>query len=678
MQKWKLSVTDSGKITELSMRYRIPVLAAAALLPRTSDPDFDVQAFLSADGVFRSPMLIRDMDKAAARLKKAVEKNERICIFGDYDADGVTSTAILYKYLKSLGCDVSYYIPDRLTEGYGMNNGAVRTLAEKGVELIVTVDNGISAYEQVELANSLGMEVIVTDHHTVPERMPPAVAVVDPHRKDDDSPFENFCGAGVAFKLVMAMEGENCDIDELFDRFGAELAIGTVADVVSLDDENRTAVKRGLRRINDGRNLGVRLLCDASDIYLGSVDSTDIGFGIGPRINAAGRLGDAARALRLLITEDENEAELLSQELCGENNRRKRMIDDHFAEAVEYLNEHEEVRNQKVLVVGGVNWHPGVIGLVASKLRELYGKPAIVLSIDGDKAKGSARSVEGYPMDKALLYAKDTLLGYGGHPMAAGMSLLTENIEAFREKVNEFADTLDSEFFSELVITAIVMPGAARVEDVDALSILEPFGEGNPSPLFAYAGVTITGVYPIGNDKYIKAYFEQGNIRSNAVCFRYNINNFPYKVGDTVDLAVEISRNEFNGEVSVSSKISDIKLSGVDNTALMRSRRIYEQHSLGKPVTEQVKKELAVTRDDFAELYRNLDNMSGRSCLPEVLYYRMSKVNYTYGAFLMMLRAFEQTGLITVETEFESIRITPDYTVKNVDLMSAPVLKGIV
>ncbi|MBQ1546742.1 MAG: DHH family phosphoesterase, partial [Clostridia bacterium] len=337
MQKWKLAVTDNSKIAELSRKYRIPALAAAVILPRTSDPAFNVENFVSANGVFRSPLLIRDMDKAAARLKKAVDDNERICIFGDYDADGVTSTAILYKYLKSLGCDVSYYIPDRLTEGYGMNNAAVRVLAEKGVELIVTVDNGISAYEQVELANSLGMEVIVTDHHTVPERMPTAVAVVDPHRKDDDSPFEHFCGAGVAFKLVMAMEGESCDLNALFDRFGSELAIGTVADVVALDDENRTAVKRGLRRINEGRNMGVRVLCDAADIKLGLIDAADIGFGIGPRINAAGRLGDATRALRLLITEDEDEAAMLSQELCSENNLRKDMIDKLYTESVNYL-----------------------------------------------------------------------------------------------------------------------------------------------------------------------------------------------------------------------------------------------------------------------------------------------------------------------------------------------------
>ena len=398
MKKWITSKCDRSRAPKIAKDLGISVITAAVLLEKGFTDSEKMLDFLSDEPNFSDPFMILDMDKAVERIETAIEKNEKVCIYGDYDADGVTSTAIMYLYLKSLWVDVIYYIPAREAEGYGLNNGAVDKLKEQGVTLIITVDNGISAYEQIKYANSLGMDTIVTDHHEPPDKLPEACAILDPHRSGDNSPFKFFSGVGVAFKLIMAMEWNDLDLEDLLDRYSDICALGTVADIVSLTGENRTLVKEGLKRNNKNTNIGIKALRKLSDISGRDVTSGDIGYILAPRINAGGRIGLSQNSVELLLTDDEKKAEELAAELCKNNARRKEIETIICKAAKEILDSNESIRCRKVIVVAGEGWRQGVIGLAASRIKELYGKPTIVISYDGDSAKGSARSVEGFSM----------------------------------------------------------------------------------------------------------------------------------------------------------------------------------------------------------------------------------------------------------------------------------------
>ncbi len=675
MKRWILEKGDRKKISEVAQKYRISNFAASLLILKMSDENFNAQEFLSDNGTISDPFLIKDMDKAVARLKKAVSSQEKICIYGDYDADGVSATTIMYKYLKKIGANVIYYIPNRFSEGYGMNNNAVKKLKDMGVQLILTVDNGISAYEQIQLANSLGMETIITDHHTVPEKMPNAVAIVDPHRQDDNSPFEHFCGAGLALKLVMAMEGKNCNIEKIFDEYGAVCALATVADVVSLTGENRTIVKKGLVRINNNSDSGIAVLRKKSSLENTLINSTHIGFELAPRINAAGRLENADQAVEMLVDNNLDKVEEIASHICTLNSNRKNMKEEMVAEAIEIINNDSNIRNRKVLVVAKENWHEGVLGLAASGLCEYYGKPAIVISISGDKAKGSARSIQGYPMDKAVTYCKDLLNVFGGHPMAAGMSLPKDNIDSFREKLNEYADTLDDEFLPVLKIANKLVPGKITPAQIESADIMEPCGEGNPAPLFAYTGVTIEDVVPIKDGKFVWIFVKQGSGQKiKTVCFSYSYSDFPYREGDVVDLAVEIGINEYKGNISVDSKVKDIKISNIDNIVYMRSRRIFEEYMAGKPVTDSVRKELKITKQSFNIIYTYIKEHQG-NIFPEMMYYRLSEqADFSFGGMLLAIEILAQSQLIKCKYLGQMMNISIVPVSQKVDIMNSPLI----
>lgn len=676
MKKWVLAKGDKSRAPQIAKERNISQLAAAILALKAEDVQFNADEYLCDEASFSDPFLIRDMDKAVERINSAVENGEKICIYGDYDADGVTSTAIMYMYLKSLWCDVMYYIPARETEGYGMNDTAVEKLHSMGITLIITVDNGISAYDQVKLANSLDMDVVVTDHHAIPEKMPEAVAVIDPHRADDESPFEHFSGVGVALKLIMALEGENADVEELLDRYSAICAIGTVADIVSLTGENRTLVREGLKRINDNVNLGITVLREKSGCAEKRVTSAEIGFGLAPRINAGGRLGLSQRSVELLICEDREKAEEIADELCRDNDERKQIEKNICEQARVALDENEDIRNKKIIVVAGEGWHQGVIGLAATQIREIYGKPTIVISYEGGSAKGSARSVEGFPMNKGVAYCSDLLTIFGGHPMAAGMSLPTSNIDAFREKINEYADTLEDEFLPSIEISARLKPGLLSPEDVDSLSMFEPYGAGNAKPVFAYGGVTITDVSSLKNGMYAKVLFSKGDLYGSALCFSSTYEEFPYKKGDVVDIAVSIGVNEYNGTRSVSSVIKEIKFYGEDNEKMLRSKRAFEEYSLGKPLRKEEKQDLAADRDDFALVYKYLRANGGFKGEAVILYHRLEGKKFSFGSLLLIIKAMEQLELINCERIGERYEITLLPVAKKAQLSSAPIMSA--
>jgi len=448
MKIWRNEKFSRENVLAISQKNQISALSAMLLDEMMFQSDEDISDFISDKYFFEDPFLIKDMDKAVERIKTAVEYYEKICVYGDYDADGVTSTALLYSFLKSKNANVCFYVPSRENEGYGLNNNAIDYLNTENVELIITVDNGVSAYAQVEHAKELGIDVVITDHHELPEKLPNAIAVVDPHRKDDDSTYKYFSGVGLAFKFAMAYEGEKLDINDLLDKYSDIVALGTVGDLVNLTGENRMLVKEGLKRINNCKRLGLNALKEAAGLEKPELKAGDLAFSLCPRINAGGRLGLSIKSVRLLVTDNPSEAMAIAKELNDDNIERQEIEKKIVSEAERILYEDDNIKYKKIIVIAGEKWHQGVIGIVAARIKERCGKPTIIISYDGPFAKGSARSVEGFKMCDGVAYCKELLTIFGGHPMAAGFSLPTENIDAFRDMINEFADNVKQPFFS--------------------------------------------------------------------------------------------------------------------------------------------------------------------------------------------------------------------------------------
>ena len=480
-KKWVISPCDRDAAASISENCGVDPFAAYLLCARGITDEFEVESFLY-DTDLMNPFELPDMDKAAERTLSAIENGEKITVFGDYDADGVTSTALLYSYLKSKGACVDYYIPDRAGEGYGMSIDAIQALKERGTELIITVDNGISAIEEVEYAHNIGMDVVVTDHHRVGEALPRAVAVVDPHRADAELEFREWAGVGVAFKFICALEGD--EGYELLEQYGDIVALGTVADIVSLRGENRIIVRSGIAYMNAAISEGtlrpgLAALLEASG-STAALDSSSLAFRFAPRINAAGRMGSAYTALRLLLSESREEALQIAEEISQANTERQTIELQIAQSAIDYIEENPHIKYQRVIVVAGKDWHQGVIGIVASRLVEKYGKPAIIISRSGEIAKGSGRSIEGFSLYDALTYCSELLTQYGGHTLAAGMSIEDDKIDQFREKINEYASGA-TPAVPVISIDCKLNPASINPELVYSMQMLEPFGAENPN-----------------------------------------------------------------------------------------------------------------------------------------------------------------------------------------------------
>ncbi len=678
MKKWVLADFDKSNAARIAKGLKLPAIPSIVLDTMKFESDEELVSFLDDDAELTNPFLITDMDLAVMRITDAIESGERICVYGDYDADGVTSTALLYSYLKSIGADVIYYIPSRETEGYGLNNGAIDILHEKNVGLIVTVDNGISAYNEVEYSNSLGIDVVVTDHHTPPEQLPNAAAVVDPHRRDDLSSFKHFSGVGLAFKLVMAMEDDDLDMEKLYDLYSDIAAVGTIGDVVSLTGENRILVKEGLKRINSGNRPGIAELrrvsgCDKKDVSAGSVAFTLV-----PRINAGGRLGLSSKSVELLLTDDREKAERIAEELNADNIDRKEIEQEILRSVEKTLEEDENIKYKKIIVVEGEGWHQGVIGIAAARIKDKYGKPTIIITYDGESAKGSGRSIEGFAMCDGVAYCKELLTVFGGHPMAAGMSLKTENIDLFREKINEFADSVENEFFPEIKLACRLNPAAITVSAVEALSLLEPFGAGNPTPVFGIYNSNLTDIRPLGGGKHLKLSFRRDNTSFTALLFGCGPDEFPYVVGDNLNLAVTLDVNEYNNVKSVSMCLKEAGFSDVDYVELMKSKAIFDDLMTGKNIDEKMKKELSVTRDDFVVVYKYLRAKGRFPFSADVLHRRINRKSISLGKLLVILKAMEELGLITMSGSSENLNIDLVKDPPRVEILSAPVLQGLI
>lgn len=648
MKVWSVAKVNKERAIAMASKLEIPPLLAMMLDIRGITKEEDVINFLQENKDFSDPFLMKDMDKAVERITTAVENGEKICVYGDYDADGVTSTSLLYSYLRdSLGADVMFYIPTRTGEGYGMNKGAVDKIHSLGVTLIITVDNGISAREEIDYANSLGIDTVITDHHMPSGAIPKAVAVVNAHQQDDKSPFKDFSGVGVAFKLVMAIEGEYADVDSLLENFSDIATLGTIGDIVPLVGENRTLVKNGLRHIQNSDRIGINAMKQESGIAEKEINSSNVAFTLVPRINAGGRLGSSEKSVNLLLTEDEDEAVTIADKLGMDNRERQSIEKEILASIDEEVRRTPNIVNDKILVFAGKGWHQGVVGIAASRIKDIYDKPTIIIGIDDDGvARGSGRSVEGFSLCDAVFACSEHLTHYGGHPMAVGISLEKEKINDFRKAINAYCKDIKMPY-NILHIDCKLNPNQLDLSILDCLSYIEPCGASNPSPIFGLYNMTVIATKEIGNGKHMRITLSrgQGQVPVYAVYFNHNFQSCSYRNGDIVDVAVSLDRNIYNGQGNLSVIIKDIKYSQSNNEELIDSERIFDKFAKRYKLTKNEVMSILPTRNDFAYVYRFLKQnkgfIYGEYALVNALNYKISM-----GKLIVILYSMKELGLI--------------------------------
>ena len=673
LRKWEVRPLDKERAAAFAQTYGVPFFLAMLMNIRGLDDAAHLREFLGEGEPLSDPFLLKDMDKAAARITRAVDNMEKIAVYGDYDADGVTSTAMLYSYLETRGADVIFYIPQREGEGYGMNIGAVEYLKEQGVSLIVTVDNGISSVQEVARANELGIDVVVTDHHRPQEILPDAVAVVDAYRPDDTSPYKHFSGVGIAFKLLMALEDGAGDVEDLLEAYSDLAAIGTIGDIVPLTGENRTLIRAGLERLSQSDRPGVQALLENAGIAGKALTSTNVAFTLVPRINATGRMGAPERAVRLLISGYEEEAEVLSEEICADNEERRR-VEAEIAEAAFADIEAKGYMKDRVVVVDGENWHHGVIGIVASRVTERCGKPCMIISRGETEAKGSGRSIEGFSLFEAICACGDLLIKFGGHPMAAGITLKSENIEAFRKRINQYA----AEHFPQMPTQTVTLdcklnPAALSVSMAQSLTQLEPFGNGNPQPVFGLFNMELSNVTPVGGGGHLRLTLEKNGAVITAMRFNTKPEELPYHIGDKIDLAVQLEAREVRGQPSLTVIVRDMKCAAFDTEKNIASRASFEKWQRGEVLSAEDKNRLYPDRACLAAIYRALRTVNGKET-DQVRFVSQFGKDMTLGLFKTALLVFEERGLVHSEIADDTFTATLIETSGKTDITRSPVL----
>ena len=675
LRKWEVRPLDKERAAAFAQTYGVPFFLAMLMNIRGLDDAAHLREFLGEGEPLSDPFLLKDMDKAAARITRAVDNMEKIAVYGDYDADGVTSTAMLYSYLETRGADVIFYIPQREGEGYGMNIGAVEYLKEQGVSLIVTVDNGISSVQEVARANELGIDVVVTDHHRPQEILPDAVAVVDAYRPDDTSPYKHFSGVGIAFKLLMALEDGAGDVEDLLEAYSDLAAIGTIGDIVPLTGENRTLIRAGLERLSQSDRPGVQALLENAGIAGKALTSTNVAFTLVPRINATGRMGAPERAVRLLISGYEEEAEVLSEEICADNEERRR-VEAEIAEAAFADIEAKGYMKDRVVVVDGENWHHGVIGIVASRVTERCGKPCMIISRGETEAKGSGRSIEGFSLFEAICACGDLLIKFGGHPMAAGITLKPENIEAFRKRINQYA----AEHFPQMPTQTVTLdcklnPAALSVSMAQSLTQLEPFGNGNPQPVFGLFNMELSNVTPVGGGGHLRLTLEKNGAVITAMRFNTKPEELPYHIGDKIDLAVQLEAREFRGQPSLTVIVRDMKFAAFNTEKNIASLASFEKWQRGEVLSAENKKRLYPDRACLAAIYRALRTVNGKET-DQIRFVSQFGKDMTLGLFktCSALLVFEERGLVHSEIADDTFTATLIETSGKTDITRSPVL----
>ena len=663
-QQWSIPELPAGAVDRLTGA-GYPYLVSSVLASRGITTPEEAAAFLERDrDLPYSPFLMKDMDKAAQRVSRALAGGEKIAVFGDYDVDGITATVILVDYLLSRGGDVVHYIPRRIEDGYGLGRDAILSLHGQGVRLLVTVDCGITGVEEVAYADSLGMDVVVTDHHECKEELPPACAVVDPHRPGCGYPFKHLAGCGVALKLVLALGGESRE-EALLSRYCTLAAIGTVADVMQMSGENRTIVSRGLASISRSDFIGLHALLHEAGLSDKTVTSVQIVFVLAQRINAAVRMGAAVMAADLLLCTDPHRAEHLARELCALNRERQAVEQEIYSQAVEQIEE-TPPQERSALVLASDTWHQGVVGIVASRLSEKYACPSFMIHLSGGTGKGSCRSWGGFNLFAALEACSDLLLGFGGHELAAGFTIDEANIPAFRERMNQYAAEYWVGKAPESVLEIdmeLHQPGRVTLQEVEALSALEPYGSGNARPLFCLMGATLLRTQNVGQNRHLKLRLGKGSAQFDGIFFSTTSSACGCAEGDRVDAAFYLQVNEFRGNRTMQLQMVDIRPSLLASSREQESLALVRQCTGGGTVSARNARRMLPTREQYVTVWRALEHLVPEDGLHTAYLPLLRSLSAALGktdAFLrgaFCLAVFQERGLLDVSAQGDSVTL---------------------
>jgi single-stranded-DNA-specific exonuclease len=577
-RKWSNKFnSDLTLCHELSKELDIPFLTSRILVSRGYESKDEINEFLNPSiNHLKDPFLFKDMEKTVNRIRKAIENKEKIWIFGDYDVDGITSISILYNYFKSINYPVEYYIPNRQKEGYGLSKVGIDEIFNNQGNLIITVDCGITANDLTDYCNSLNMDIIITDHHKCGDSLPKAYSILNPKVVEDQYPFDMLAGCGIALKLVQGLSGTN--FKNIYKQYIDIAAFGTVADIVPLNNENRVITKLGIERLNTTENIGLKALIETSDLSDKEISSGMIGYRLAPQINAAGRLGDPELGVELLTSDDNEKVKEIAATLKGLNEQRKLIEKAIFIKSKKFIEENIDLDQEKIIIVYGENWHSGVIGIVASRITETYGKPAIVLSKEEAFVKGSARSVGAFNIHEALKANADYLIGFGGHKMAAGLTMSENQVSNFREAMNDY---ITVNIDPEKLIPVLKYEGDLTTDDINLKTIqhldkLKPFGIGNSRPQFKYSKVSVIDHKTVGSDNsHLKVILSKDGFNIDAIGFSMGHFNEHLNRKETIDALVTLDINEYNGLTTPQLMLKDLHVASVEKEAEASFKDLY-------------------------------------------------------------------------------------------------------
>lgn len=676
---WNVSEYASNDVLTLLKTGYSPLTARILCARGMNTPQLAAE-YLAGDAPMLDPFLMRDMKKAADRVRLAIARREHIAVFGDYDVDGITATCLLTDFLKSQGAIVTSYIPARLEEGYGLNEMAIRQLYRRSVNLIVTVDCGITANEEALLCKKFGMDLVITDHHECKDDLPLAVAVVDPHRKDATYPHKNLSGVGIAFKLASAICG---DQQKMLQRYADLVALGLVADVMPLKGETRTLVVKGLEALSDSKRPGVKALMKECGCLGQPVTAGTIGYVLAPRINAAGRMGQVGLAIDLFFSESDEEAEQLAATLCKLNRDRQRVEADIYREATSMLPQGEL---PGAIVLAGETWHQGVVGIVASRLSEEYSCPAFLICMDGDKGKASSRSYGGFNLFAALTELSDLLESYGGHELAAGFTINRSNVDEFRRKVSELARQYaqSEEAQTALNVDCAVSPELLTITNIEGLEQLEPCGNGCPSPILYMENLMLEQLSEVGGGKHLRfslRYGRRAHESLSGIFFSTTAKLAAVSAGDCVDIAFVPQINEYRGIRSVQLNLVDIRPCREERRKAEESLELYLKYMQGELLTPAQADALLPNRTEFVAIWRYLSANAGGSGLQEefsCLYRKMTRASgmpITMARARICLDVFHEQGLIHLQKHQRSMNILLTSDGRKVDLDNSLIIK---
>ncbi len=685
-KNWLIKSIDTPQtkmaVDEIASALGINPIVAKLLYNRSYTDAVRAKAFVYMESeMLLDPFKMKDMDKGIDGIKAAIERGEKITVYGDYDVDGVTSVCTLYLYLKSLGANVDYYIPNRTGEGYGVSAGAVDAIKENGSNLIITVDTGTTAVEEVEYGKSIGVDFIVTDHHECRSDLPEARAVINPHRPDCEYPFKELAGVGVVFKLICAYEERVVGrsrieaAKRIFSLYADLVAIGTIADVMPIKDENRIIVRYGLAAIENTDRIGLAALIDAASAKNEAqrmnqrkkktkITSGYIGYTIAPRINAAGRIKTASMAVDLFLTEDKNKAQEIAEILCATNKERQAEENKIMQEAYEKIEKYD-IENNPVIVLDADNWHHGVIGIVASRITEKYNRPAILVSFEGnesetpspdDVGKGSGRSIKGMNLVDALCYCQDHLVKFGGHELAAGLSVTRAELESFRRLINEYAlqNLTDKDMIQTVEADCVLDFSDVNLALAKGIQLLEPFGVSNPVPAFVLRGVTVNDMVGISDGKHTRLSLGNGRYTISAMYFSHSPSSLGVYVGDKIDVLFNLDVNEWGGRENTQMIIRDIKPSSTQVEKQRDEVARFEEIKNGASFTED--ENILPTREDFVAVYKLIQSSvrSGADVLKhrDILFRLKNSelgVNIGYVKLKVIIMVFKELNIAGIE-----------------------------